>query len=226
MSLTNVGVYPLRQAARLVGADVASVRRWMVGYKRRTQVYPPLWEPEISTVDMPDPSIGFRDLLELRLVAAFVRHGVSLRVIRATADAAREQFGAMFPLTTQRFLTDGKAIFSEAAGQAGEPALLDVRRRQFVFNAVVRPSLYEGIEYSGSDARRWYPMPGTNRKVVVLDPMVQFGDPVVAEAGVPTDVIYASFIAEGKDTKAVARIYDLTAKQVTAAVNFEKSLAA
>jgi hypothetical protein len=36
---------------------------------------------------------GFHDPLELRLVSAFVQHGVTIPVIRATVDAARGQFG-------------------------------------------------------------------------------------------------------------------------------------
>jgi uncharacterized protein (DUF433 family) len=60
----------------------------------------------------------------------------------------------------------------------------------------------------------------------VLDPEVQFGAPIVAEAGIPTDTLYASFLAEGRDQVAVARIFDVPAKLVAAAVQFEEKLPA
>ena len=229
MSLIGTGLYPLRQAAQLVGADPRAVRRWMMGYERKThgerRFSPPLWSTQLADEGLQQAVIGFHDLLELRLVSAFVQHGVSLPVIRATADAARHQFGTAYPLTAQRFLTDGKSIFLEAVENSGETKLLDMPRRQFVFAEVVKPSLYAAVEYEGLNARRWFPL-GPERKIIVLDPAVQFGAPVVAGTGIPTDTLYASFLAEGRDRKTVARIYDVTPRMVDAAVRFEEKLAA
>lgn len=227
MSFLGTGVYPLRQAARLVRADTTAVRRWLLGYQRTGQRYEPLWTPELAEAGLGEPVIGFRDLLELRLVAAFERHGVSLRVIRATADYARQHFKAQYPLTSKRFLTDGKTIFLAAMKTATEEdeEMIDVPKKQLVFSDIIRPSLYAGIDYEGVRARRWYPM-GDDHKVVVLDPGVQFGAPIVARAGIPTDILHASFMAEGQDRKAVARIYGVTPSEVDAAVRFEAKLAA
>ena len=68
----------------------------MPGYRRpyghEIRFSPPLWRTQLAEADLTEPTIGFRNLLELRLVHAFARHGVDLRVIRATAGAARENF--------------------------------------------------------------------------------------------------------------------------------------
>lgn len=226
MSFLGTGVYPLRQAARLVGADAGAVRRWLLGYSRAGRIYDPLWTPEISSDGIGEAVIGFRDLLELRLVAAFADHGVNAKVIRATIDFARREFQTDYPLTTQRFLTDGKTIFQEAKNATGDSAMLDVVKRQFVFSHIIRQSLYTGVEYvDGVRARRWYPL-RDDRKIVVLDPGVQFGSPIVAKAGIPTDTIHAAFVAEGKDRNAVARIFGISPREVAAAVRFENQLAA
>jgi uncharacterized protein (DUF433 family) len=50
--------------------------------------------------------------------------------------------------------------------------------------------------------------------------------PIVAEVGVPTDTLYEAFMAEGRDSKAVARQYEISAKHVAAAVKFEERLRA
>lgn len=226
MSFIGTGVYPLRQAARLSGAKPASVRRWLLGYRRKGQDYPPIWTPELAKEDLGEPVVSFRDLLELRLVTAFENHGVSLRVIRATAEYARMQFKTDYPLTTKRFLTDGRTIFMEAVKAAPtDEELLEVPKRQLVFSEIIRPSLYAGIEYEGVRARRWYPL-GEDRKTVVLDPGIQFGAPIIAKTGIPTDILHASYLAEGKDRKAVARVFGVTVQQVDAAVRFESKLAA
>ena len=229
MDLIGTGIYPLQQAARLVGVEPRAVRRWLQGYARKYKGQKvrsePLWRTQLAGQDLPDEVIGFRDLLELRMVAAFVRHGVDLKVIRATVDAAAENFGADYPLTSQKFLTDGKRIFLDAIEQAtGEPRLIDVLRKQFVFSDIIKPSLYAGIEYGRDGARRWFPL--GKRKTIVLDPGLQFGTPVVAEVGIPTDTIHASFLAEGRDRAMVARVFDITPKMVMAAVEFEERPAA
>jgi uncharacterized protein (DUF433 family) len=229
--LLGGGLYPLTQAARLVGQEPRNVRRWLHGYSWKYRdgysSSGPLWKLQyVDDEDLGSEQVlGFHDLLELRAVAKFASYGVPLIVIRATIEAAQEQYGR-YPLHTHRFLTDGKRIFLDAVERAtGQDKLLDVHGRQFVFDSIIRPSLYEGIEYRRSGvARRWFPMHGS--KVVVLDPCIQFGEPIVASAGVPTDTLAAAVAAEGGDRKRVARMYRISPAAVSAAMSFERQLAA
>ncbi len=224
-------MYPLTQAARLVGEDARTIRRWLRGYSWKYRdgrsSSGPLWRLQYADdqVLKQEQVLGFRDLLELRAVAKFVENGVPLKVIRATIEAATEILGE-YPLQTRSFRTDGRHIFLQAVDRASDdPKLLDIRRRQFVFDAVVRPSLHEGIDYGASgQAHRWFPV--ANRRVIVLDPHVQFGEPIIAEAGVPTDTLHAAYLAEGKDRHRVARLFCVTPVAVNAAVAFEQRLAA
>lgn len=229
--LVGTGLYPLRQAARLVGEEARTVRRWLQGYSwksvdGRTRSAP-LWHLQYEDDEElgPESVLGFRDLLELRTVARFIEQGVSLRVIRATIDAAREYLGD-YPLHSRRFRTDGKRIFLDAVERVGEAAhLLDVRRRQLVFDSIIRPSLFEGIEYDDAgQALRWFPVARQRR--IVLDPQVQFGEPVLAQSAVPTDTLHAAYLAESQDRARVARLFGVTPRDVSAAVEFEQRLAA
>ncbi|WP_422192029.1 DUF433 domain-containing protein [Aquabacterium sp.] len=229
--LLGTGLYPLHRASRLVGEDVRTVRRWLKGYSWKHQdgrrSSEPLWPLQYAADDdlASEQVLGFKDLLELRTVARFVQCGVSLRVVRETIDVARQYLGD-YPLHARRFVTDGRKIFLEAVERAGEEArMLDVRNRQFAIESVIRPSLIEGIEY-GADAQalRWYPEP--KRKLIVLDPALQFGEPIIADAGVPTDTLAAAFKAEQGDAQRVARLYRVTPQAVRAAVAFEQKLAA
>ena len=224
-------MYPLGRAASLVGAEARTVRRWLKGYswkyKDGRRISGPLWPMQYADDDELGGGqvLSFRDLLELRTVARFVQQGVSLKVIRATIDVAREYLGD-YPLHSRRFVTDGRKIFMEAVERAGEaPRLLDVHKRQFAIDAVIRPSLIEGIEY-GHDARalRWFPIP--KKRVIVLDPQVQFGEPIIADAGVPTDTLAAAYKAEHEDAARVARLYRVTPQAVRSAVAFEHQMAA
>lgn len=229
MDMIGTGIYPLHQAAKLVGAEPRALRRWLQGYTRKYKDQhvrsEPLWQTQFNGQELPDDVIGFRDLLELRMVAAFVKHGVDLKVIRATIEVATRHFGNDYPLTNRQFRTDGKRIFLQAVETAsGEPTMVDVIQKQFVFSDIITPSLYAGIEYSEQGAVRWFPL--GKRKVIVLDPSIQFGTPVITSAGIPTDTIYASYLAESRDEAMVARIFNVTPGMVSDAVMFEERLAA
>lgn len=230
MNLLGGGLYPVVQAARLVGVEPRSVRRWLKGYswnyRDGRSSSGPLWTLQYANDEElgAEQVLGFHDLLELRAVAKFIEHRVPLKVIRATIEQATEQFGP-HPLHTQHFMTDGRTFFHEAIELTGQHNLVDFKGKQIVFDAVIRPSLFTGIDYATSgQAQRWFPVQG--RQVIVLDPRKQFGEPIIAAAGVPTDTIAAAVKAEGGDRKRVATLYRVTPAAVDAAVNFERRLAA
>lgn len=230
-SLIGTGLYPLARAAKLVNSDLRTVRRWLKGYSWKyrdgRKGSGPLWRLQYAgDEDLgAEQVLGFQDLLELRTVSKFVQQGVSLRVVRATIEVAREYLGD-YPLHSHGFVTDGRKIFLEAVERAGEDSkLLDLSRRQFAIDAVIRPGLLFGIEYDKSaHAVRWYP--NAKQRLIVLDPRVRFGVPIIAGAGVPTDTLSAAYLAEGKDFGRVARLYRVTPQAVKAAVAFEDRLAA
>lgn len=228
------GVYTLGTAARLVQADRRAVQRWLFGYRhtrvvngeRRASHSDPLWPTRYANLGLDEKVIGFQDLLELRVVSEFARHGVHLIVIRRCLDNARRLYDNVpYPFTHKRFATDGKTIFHEALREGQEPEVVDLRSRQIVFRDIIKPSLFAGIDYDDAgNARRWFPE-GGRKQNIVLDPAVQFGQPVTYTGHVPTDALYDAYRAEGHNVAAVARIYELPPRQVEAAVAFERQLA-
>ena len=229
----GTGIYTLPEAARLIDVPARKIRRWLYGYsylkksgEDKVQAFSdPLWQPQLSKVEYEAEVIGFNDLLEVRFVAAFVEHGVPLVVVRRCLDTARKLFGVDYPMTSGSFKTDGKTIFADAIEKSvKEGALLDLKSRQLAFKDIINPSLYAGIEYDGKRASKWYPQ---RRQHIVLDPARQFGSPIVEDTGTPTDVIYASYLAEGETPQAVmrtARIYEVPVKFVESAISFEQGL--
>lgn len=226
-------MYTLSEASRLLDVDVRALQRWLFGYrysvtengKRREGYSPGLWKPQYDPADTGEKVIGFHDLLEARIVREFVRAGVSLPVIRHCLERAKDKFGSHYPLTAQRFVTDGETIFHEAhqaANEDGDPALLNLKNLQYTFKSIIKTSLYAGIEYLDAEARRWYPEGA--RSPVLVDPAVRFGHPVIKGTGVPTEQLYAAFLAEGKDAARVARLFNIHARDVAAAVKFETKL--
>lgn len=226
MELTGVGLYALPQAARLIGATPREIQRWLFGYKYKRKGSPerfiePLWTTQLA--EFRRHLIGFRDLVELRFVHAFVKHGVDLRVVRRCAANAREIFGSAYPFTMERFKTDGRTIYRDAVSEEGDGTLLDLHRLQLAFDAVIRPSLYRGIEFKeDGSAKRWFP---TKTEAIVIDPEMAFGKPVLKDFGVTTATISAHMHAE-KSKSRVARILDVPVALVNVALKYEHRLAA
>lgn len=220
MNLTGIGLYSLKEAERLTGAQSREVSRWLFGYKFKDSSSPPLWRTQLAGMEEDGKFIGFRDLLELRVVKAFVQHNVPLRVIRAALNNAKDMFSTDYPFTAHRFLTDGRSIFREAVREQGDVELIDLVKRQKVFEHIIRPELYAGIEFGPNGlATRWYPVKNSGK--VVLDPEIAFGKPILTEFGIRTDIIAVTFAAE-KNKKAVAAQFEIPVEAVSAALRYER----
>lgn len=223
--LIGTGLYTVSEAATLTGTNSRSIRRWIVGYHFRSRdterAMPPVWRSDVGEIDG-QIALSFLDLMEIRFIGAFREHHVSWRAIREAAELACEMFNDGHPFTRRQFRTDGKRIFQQIDDR-GDVKLFDMNRRSWVFNGIVGPSLYRGVEFSHDQISRWFPM--FPRKTVMLDPELSFGRPVVAKSCVPTDVLAAAAKAEESPSK-VARWYGTTTAEVRAAVDFEERRAA
>ena len=70
-------------------------------------------------------------------------------------------------------------------------------------------------------ARRW-----SIADMVVLDPAISLGKPIVEGVGIATAILAAAYHANGQDVDLVADWFNVHSKHVLAAVEFEASLAA
>lgn len=219
------GIYAVPEAARLAGVSSQRIRRWMQGYRFTSggteHRSPPLWAADFAPVDG-SPSLSFRDLVEVRFIDAFLRHGVKWKALRIAAELAAEIIESSHPFSTKRFKTDGHTIFVEIADESREPSLLDLVRRQYNIHDFVDPFLFDSLDFGPSGgAERWYPL-WPNRRVVV-DPHVSFGQPTTE--GIPTYVIAGAAEAEQSRRRA-AKLYGIPTASVEAAVEYELKLAA
>lgn len=110
----GVGYYTAAEAARrLLKTTPRNISRWLGGYSYKVSdghivKTTPLWSPQLPRLG-DSLEIGFRDLIELRFVLAFIRHGVGLNVIRRCLDSARKIIGEERPFSTHRFRTERQA---------------------------------------------------------------------------------------------------------------------
>lgn len=216
------GLYTLSEAHRLTGVPVRSIRRWTSGYSYRRggrQVY----SPPVVASSLPSESrqavISFADLIEVRFLHAFRRHGVGWSAIRIASQRASELLGRAHPFSSKRFSTDGRTILAEFVSDTGDPILIDLVRNQYELRRIVSKFMIGEIDFGDSDApARWWPVKGSRR--IVVDPSRAFGSPVVAKEGVPTRVLAAAAQAEDS-IEVAASIFEVDPISVAEAVAFE-----
>lgn len=228
MNLIGVGLYTFQEAAKLTNAPAQDLRRWLKGHSYKARGSDerlnsaPLWQTELAESEI--EGVSFHDLLEVRFVQAFRKHGVSLQTIRIASEHARAMFNHPYPFTCKRFQTDGKTIFAAALEETGDEQLLDLPKKQFAFAKIIEPSLHRGIEFGNDElASHWYPL--LRSKAVVLDPLIAFGKPIATNGSVRTSILYDAFKAE-ENKQYVAKLYEVPVSAVEAAIRFEERLAA
>ena len=252
----ETGIYTVTEASRLTDVPPARIRRWLRGYEFGERMQrvdksraeqgkqpptpddspklgrftnrgksPPIWRGQLPPLDR-SVELGFLDLMEVRFVDAFLKAGLSLQTIRRAERLAADLVGQDHPFSTQKFSTDGKVIFAELVHKKGDKSVLDLERRQFGLYEVIAPSLLKGVEFDEQgQAMRWRPFVA-ELPLIVIDPLRQFGQPIVDEGGVQTSALAEAVRAEGGDLETVARWFDISPAAVRQAVEFEFRLRA
>jgi uncharacterized protein (DUF433 family)/DNA-binding transcriptional MerR regulator len=221
----GAGCYTAPEAARLLKIPVLNIRRWLGGYSYLRDgervARPPLWTPQAPRRGR-QIDLGFRDLVELRFIDAFLKAGLSLATIRKCLEHARHEVDDDRPFSTRRFQTDGRTIFFEGISKADDSAVLDLKNRQFVFKQVIART-FRDLDFENDAVARWRPWRG--KQSIVIDPLRSFGQPIAAKFGVPTVTLFEAAAAEGS-VERVASLYEVPVSIVRDAINFETELRA
>lgn len=216
-------VYGMAQVDRLLGLRGGTARRWLEGYRRGGKSYPPVVRVEPTG----DEIVTWGEFVETRLLAEYRDSGVSMVRMRPAVDRLREEFHAKYPLAYARPYLDVEGrelvrVVQEEVGLERQLRIVVVRNDQVV--------LTEPAERFKRSAE--FGQNGTTESVVVtlrphyeiaevvLDPLRQFGEPVVRGRRVPTEVI-SEHVRAGESLDSIAELYELDRHEVEQALRYE-----
>jgi len=207
-------VYGMGQVDYLLGLAPGTARRWIDGYTRRGRDYAPLVRVEPSGEEL----VTWGEFVETRLLAEYRDAGALTQRMRPAIEKLREMFGTRYPLAHARPFVAGRELvleMQESVGLARDLQLVVIRNDQIILTDPA-VSFYQSVEYQDDVARRIRPVSAIQD--VVVDPLRQFGEPVVRS--VRTEII-AEQVRAGESMEAIADIYELDRKLVEAAVRYE-----
>lgn len=227
--MIGIGLYTPADAASLLKAPVAEVKRWAFGYERRRQGgrvrYPSLIHTELPEIDG-QRALTFTELVELMYIKGFRRAGAPWKLVHEAASVAARMFETEHPFAMRQFFADPNGIYTLLRESGGGESLVTLRGHgQHTLREVVQPYLGQ-LEFDPMEVpTRWWPLGREGR--VVVDPLLSFGEPVVAEIGVPTRVLAEALEAEtGYDPdramERVAWVYQVPLRHVQTATRFEE----
>lgn len=228
-SIYDQPAYRAGEAARILALPVGTVNAWCFGHDyRHRDGSPKQFRRVIEPAQPGTRELSFVNLCELHLLGVIRRHhGVKLVKVRQAIDFLQHEMGVSRPLATQRFLTNGVALFVEHAGELlnvseqGQQALRDDFEKalsRIEFGRHGGPVLlfpFTRDTFQGD----------TQPRSVVVDPARSFGRPVVTGAFVRTEVVEQRF-RSGDSIVEMAEDYGVQPAVIEEALRFEHRSAA
>jgi uncharacterized protein (DUF433 family) len=214
VSLLDRPVYGMAQVDYVLGLAPGTARRWIDGYTRRGRDYAPL----VRIARTGGEVVTWGEFVETRLLAEYRDAGALTQRMRPAIEKLREVFDTRYPLAHARPFVAGRDLvlkMQESVGLDQDLRLVVIRNDQIVLSDPAI-SFYQSVDYEGGVARRIRPV--SSIQEVVVDPLRQFGEPVVRS--VRTEII-AEQVRAGESMDAIADIYELDRKLVEAAVRYE-----
>lgn len=188
--IAEVPTYGIAEAAHYLQMPQATLRSWVVGRYYPTEAERRFFEPLIPLVDHQYHLLSFINLVEAHVLDAIRRqHKIRLAKVREALQYLGRYLPSKHALADHRFETDGLHLFIEKYG-----ALINITQSgQLAMRSLLETHLRRIERDVEGFAVRLYPFTRARHtdepKLIVIDPHISFGRPVLAGTGIPTAVI-------------------------------------
>ena len=213
--------YSITEASRYLSIPPATLRSWVAGRKYPTDSGAKFFSPIIQLPADARAGLSFVNLVEAHVLDAIRRHHhVPLNKIREAIHYLRKHFSSAHPLAEQRFQTDGIDLFVDKFGQ-----LINVTQSgQIALRELLEAHLHRVEHDATGNAIRLYPFTRKRDlhepKVVVIDPHISYGRPVLVGTGIPTAIVAERYKA-GESMDELAEDYGRSRKEIEEAIRCE-----
>lgn len=224
-----VPAYTIADAAHLAGVPEPTLRSWVSGRSYPTQQGSGHFAPLIERPKSDSPLLSFVNVIEAHVLAAIRRvNGVPLRNGRPALDYVRAHFHSPHPLAERIFETDGVDLlvrqFGEVinASKGGQIAMRDFIEAHLA--RIEHDVQGQAVKLFPFVRRRDDILPAEIKgepKLIMVDPRIAFGKPVLRGSGIPTAAIADRFQA-GESISSIFRDYDREPEEIEEALRYER----
>ncbi|PYV89945.1 MAG: hypothetical protein DMG05_12100 [Acidobacteria bacterium] len=222
-----ISAYTIQEVSQFLSIPMATLRSWVLGRYYPTEEGQKHFKPILS---LPDPKrkshLSFINLVEAHVLDAIRReHKVPLYKVRSALEYLQRKFPSKHPLADQKFETDGIDLFIQKYGQ-----LINISQDgQLAIKSIMQAYLQRIERDSSGLVIRLYPFVRrrdiNEPKMVVIDPFVSFGKPILVGTGIPTAII-AQRYKSGESIDELAEDYGRSRLEIEEAIRCELPQAA
>lgn len=167
--------------------------------------------------------LSFWNLVEAHVLRALrTEHGVSVRALRQAIDYSQMELHMERLLLSEKLCTDAGEVFLDRYGQLIDLSASGQLAMRRIFQEHLKRVEWDEWRFPV----RLYPFitSGTLAAdhLIMIDPKISFGRPVLASRGISTAAI-AGRIDAGEAVDDLAADYDLTAAEIEQAVLYERA---
>ena len=209
--------YSIAEAAHYLTVPEATIRYWATGQDQ--------YEPLIEIPCDKPVLLSFLNLTELHVLAAIRRrHTVSMLKVRSAIEYLRKNTtnakDKRHPLISKQLETDGLDLFIQCYGE-----LVNISQDgQIAMRQVMNAALHRIERDPNGIPIKLYPFTRSTIQsapaMVVIDPSLSAGRPVIAGTGLATEVIAERYKA-GESIEELARDYERKTEEIEEAVRCE-----
>jgi len=208
--------YRFAEAARLAGTTPQTIARWYRGYDAPGHRMKPVLPSDGTTL------LSYLQLVEVAFVATFRKLGVKLEALRRAREYSVKTLHSEYPFALLSFKTDGVHVFHTLAeyedGDFPDERLIATEiGGQLVWGPAVAERINQ-FDYEEGLAMRWHPR--GRQSVILVDPRIAFGAPIIGDTGIATWVVKDRFQA-GEELGEIEEDFDLSRAQIEEALAFE-----
>lgn len=221
----EIPMYGVSEAARYLHIPVPTLRSWIRGRRYPTAAGKRHFQPIITLPKEDLPLLSFMNLVEAHILDAIrYRHKVPLPNVRRAIDYLSKS-GSKHPLADHLLKTYALDLFIEQSG-----LLINVSKNgQIVMREVIEAYLHRVERDAEGAARQLFPFlrrhPKTiedEPKLVLINPLISFGRPILKDSGIPTAIIAERFYA-GDSIDELAEDYDRPKAEIEEAIRYQET---
>ncbi len=223
----DIPTYSFYETSRWLQIPLPTLRSWTRGRYYNTTSGKKRFEPIIHLPDENLPLLSFTNLIEAHVLDALrYQHKVPLENIRRAVSYLRKDSGSAHPLAHRYFLLKGVDLLVEE----GDLIVNATKQGQLTLKGIIEAYLKRVNRDPQGSARSLYPYLhrhpkdlDNEPKVVLIDPRISFGKPILVGVGVPTAVV-ANRRAAGESVVELAQDYGCEASEIEKAIQYERGL--
>ncbi len=208
--------YSVTETASYLGVSASTLRTWVDGRQFDTSSgRAGFSEPLIQRPNESSGDVSFVNVVEAHILQVIkVDHEVPPAEVRNTLDYLCEELQSEHPLIEYEFTTHGKALFVKQL----DKLLSGADWGQWELLPMLEDKLRD-VEWRDGRLYRLFPKSSKTNRLIVMNPALSSGRPVVQGSGVLASMISRRH-NRGESIETLARDYRIDPKAVTAAIDF------